>query len=91
MKTGSTSGVISVSSGTQIGGVITALYLNGSLSHAGLTIVCPDTCAVIGVVGVSTVGAASVKCGNLGGGTAEAFGMPDCSGMAECIGMSECT
>jgi hypothetical protein len=39
MKTGSTPGVISVSSGTQLGGIIAALYLDGYSSHAGLTII----------------------------------------------------
>jgi hypothetical protein len=52
-KTSSTSGVISVSSGTQLSDIIAALYLNGSSSHAGLTIVCPSTGAGIGVVGVT--------------------------------------
>jgi hypothetical protein len=43
------------------------------------------------VVGVSNVRAAGVKCGDLGGGTGEAFGMPDCTRMTECTGMSKCT
>jgi hypothetical protein len=55
MDTGSTSGVISVSGGTQLCGVIAALYLSGSSNHAELTIVCPGTGAEIGVVGVSSV------------------------------------
>jgi hypothetical protein len=67
------------------------MYLNGSLSHAGLTIVCPGTGAGIGAVGISTVGAAGVKCSDLGGGTAKVSGIPDCTGMAECTEMSECT
>jgi hypothetical protein len=91
MKTGSTSGVISVSGGTQLGGVIAALYLNGFSSHAGLTIVCPGRSTGISAVCVSTMGAAGVKCGNLGEGIAEASGMTNCSGMTECTGMSECT
>jgi hypothetical protein len=37
------------------------------------------------------MGTTCVKCGDLGGGTIEASGMPDCTGMAECTGMSECT
>jgi hypothetical protein len=41
------------------------------------------------VVGDSIVGAAGVKCGDTGGGTAEASGMPDCTGMAS--GMAEPT
>jgi hypothetical protein len=75
MKPGSTSGVISVSGGTQLGGVIAVMYFNGSSSHAG-----------IGAVGVSAVGATYVKCGDLGGGMAEASGMPDCTGIVECTG-----
>jgi hypothetical protein len=51
------------------------------------------TCARIGVVGVSTMGAASVKCGDIGGGTEEAYGMPDFTGvasrMAESTGIVE--
>jgi hypothetical protein len=57
------------------------LYLNESSSHAGLTIVCLGTGAGIGAVGVSTVGTVGVKCGDTGGGTTEASGMPDCTGM----------
>jgi hypothetical protein len=86
MKTGSTSGVISVSGGTQLGGAIAVMYFNGSSSHTGLTIICPDTDAGIGAVGVSAVGATYVKCGDLGGGMAEASGMPDCTGIVECTG-----
>jgi hypothetical protein len=92
-KTGSTSGVIIVSGGTQLGGVIAALYLNGSSSHAGLTIICLGTGAGIGAVGVSTVGAAGVKCGDIGGGIVEASKMPDGTRevfeMAEPIGIVE--
>jgi hypothetical protein len=67
------------------------VYLNGSSSHDGFTIVCLGTGVGIGVVGVSTVGATCVKCGDLGGGTIEASEMPDCTGMAECTGIFECT
>jgi hypothetical protein len=92
-KTGSTSDVISVSGGTQLGGVIAALYLNGSSSHARLSIVCSGTGVGIGAVGVSTMGAAGVKYGDTGGGTVEASGMPDytrmASGMAEPTGIVE--
>jgi hypothetical protein len=87
MDTGSTSGIISVTGGTQLCGVIAALYLSGSSNHAELTIVCLGTGAEIGAVGVSSVRAAGVKCGDLGGGTAKAFGMPDCTGMSKCTGM----
>jgi hypothetical protein len=81
MNTGSTSGVISVSGKTQLGGVIAALHLNGSSSHTGLTIVCLGTSIGIGVVGVSTMGAASVN-GDAGGGIPEASGKPDSTRMA---------
>jgi hypothetical protein len=83
MKTGSTSGVISISGGTQLGGVIAAMYLNASSSHAGLSIVCQGTGTGIVAVGVSTMGATCVKCGDLDGGTREASRMPNCTGMAE--------
>jgi hypothetical protein len=82
METGSTSGVISVSGATQLSGVIIALYLNGSSSHARLTIVFLGTGTGIGAVGGSNVGATCIKCGDIGGGTAEASGMPDCTGVA---------
>jgi hypothetical protein len=41
------------------------------------------------VVGVSTVGVAGVKCGDTGGGTAKASGMPDCTRMGEATGIVE--
>jgi hypothetical protein len=69
------------------------LYLNGSSSHTGLTIVCPGTCAGIGAVGVNTVGATGVKHGDIGGGTSEVSRMPDgtgvASGMAKPTGIVE--
>jgi hypothetical protein len=65
------------------------MYLNGSSSHVGLTIVCPGTGVGIGAVDLSIVGAAGVKCGNIGGGTAEASGMSDSTGVAS--GMAEPT
>jgi hypothetical protein len=49
----------------------------------------PSTGAGIGVVCVSTVGVAGVKCGDTGGGTAKASGMPDCTGMGEATGIVE--
>jgi hypothetical protein len=88
MKTGSTSGVINVSGGTLLSGVIDAMYLNGSLSHVGLTIIYSGTGTGIGAVCVSTVGTTSVKYGDLGRGIAEASGMPKCTGMSECIGIA---
>jgi hypothetical protein len=54
------------------------MYLNGSSSHAELTIVCPSIGVGIGVVGVSTVGVAGVNWG-------------DYTRMVECTEMSECT
>jgi hypothetical protein len=53
MKTGSTSGVISVAGGTQLGSVIVSLYLNGSSSHAGLTIGMPDCTGMTECTGMS--------------------------------------
>jgi hypothetical protein len=88
MKTGSISGVISVSGGTQLGGVITTMYLNGSSCHVGLTIICLGTGAGIDAVTVSTMEATSVKCSNLGGGTTKASRMSGCTGMFECTGMT---
>jgi hypothetical protein len=41
------------------------------------------------VVGVSTMGAVGVKCGDTGGGTTKASGMTGCIGMA--FGMAEAT
>jgi hypothetical protein len=88
MKTGSTSGVINVSGGTLLSGVIDAMYLNGSSSHVGLTIIYSGTGTGIGAVCVSTVGTTGVKYGDLGRGIAEASGMPKCTGMSECIGIA---
>jgi hypothetical protein len=65
------------------------LYLNGSSSHARLTIVWPGTGAGIGMVGVNTVGAAGVKRGDIGGGITEASIMPDGTGVTEPTGILE--
>jgi hypothetical protein len=53
MKTSSTSGVISVSGGTQLGCVIVSLYLNGYSSHAGLTIGMSDCTGMAECTGMS--------------------------------------
>jgi hypothetical protein len=57
------------------------MYLNGSSSHAGLTIVWPGIGVGIGAVGVSTVGVAGVNWG-------DSTRMVECTEMSECTGMA---
>jgi hypothetical protein len=61
------------------------MYLNWSSSHARLAIICPGIGEGIGAVGVSTVGAAGVKHGDIGGGTTESSRMSNGTGVASKI------